>query len=108
MGPILQFDIRRLEHGFWSGYRGRDRCFYVSTTNDQGGSLDVTDELGSSWNEDWLQRHEEFEAFLSRDLDLSFLSNKLFCVWDGNHRLMSWVPYIASKHSQEFEVALCS
>jgi hypothetical protein len=51
--PVLQSDIRRLEQDFWSGYRGGDRCFYVSTTNDQGTSMDVTDDVTATWNEHW-------------------------------------------------------
>lgn len=101
--PIFQSDIRRLEQDFWLCYHGGDRCFYVSTTNDQGASLDVTDDLRATWNEHWVQKNMEFEAFLVQDLDLSFLSNKMFFVWDGNHRLMAWFPYIASKHSQELK-----
>jgi hypothetical protein len=97
--PILQPDIKRLEQDFWSGYRGGDRCFYVSITNDHGSSMDVSEDLMDTWNEHWIERNCEFEEFLKLDPDLSIFSNKMFFVWDGNHRLMTWYPYIASRHS---------
>lgn len=65
--------------------------------------MDVSEEVRGSWNEHWRQRDKEFEDLLHSDPDLSFLLNKMFFVWDGNHRLMAWVPYIASKHSQELK-----
>lgn len=99
--PILQSDICRLEQDFWAGYRGGDRCFYVSTTNDHGESRDVRDDIRASWNDHWVQGDQEFEETLKQDPDLLYLSSKLFFVWDGNHRLMAWYPYIASKHSTE-------
>ena len=101
--PVLQSDIRRLEQDFWSGYQGGDRCFYVSTTNDQGTSMDVTDDVTATWNEHWKQRNSEFKEFLKGDPDLTFLANKMFFVWDGNHRLMAWYPYIALKHPLELK-----
>jgi hypothetical protein len=101
--PILQSDIRRLEQDFIDGYRGGDRCFYVSTTNDQGASMDVSSVVSDSWSSHWIQRNKEFEEYLLSDPDLAFLSNKMFHVWDGNHRLLAWYPYIERHHQDEYD-----
>jgi hypothetical protein len=43
----------------------------------------------------------EFEAFLNANDDLRFLSNKIFYVWDGNHRLLAWNDHIEKVHKRE-------
>lgn len=101
--PILQTDIRRLEQDFIDGYRGGDRCFYVSLTNDQGVSKDVTPMIMETWNTSWKRRNDEFEYQVSSDPDLAFLAKKMFFVWDGNHRLHAWYPYIERHHGDEYD-----
>jgi hypothetical protein len=71
---ILQSDIKRLEQDFWSGYRGGDRCFYVSIAYDHGASMDVSEDLMGTWNKHWIQRNSEFEEFLRLHPDLSIIS----------------------------------
>jgi hypothetical protein len=38
--------------------------------------------------------NEKFESFLVVNLDLKSLFRGMFFVWDGNHRLQAWLPYI--------------
>jgi hypothetical protein len=44
------------------------------------------------------QKCAKFEEYLKADLDLQKLSNMMFFVWDGNHRLQAWLPYIDRMH----------
>jgi len=34
-----------------------------------------------------MSENERFESFLFADLDLNFLSRRMFFVWDGTHKL---------------------
>ena len=38
----------------------------------------------------------EFEGILNTSPYLKKFSNPMFYVWDGNHRLLGWYPFIAS------------
>jgi hypothetical protein len=44
--------------------------------------------------------HKEcgIEKFLLVDPNLARISNKMFSVWDGNHQLKAWYPYIDQIH----------
>jgi hypothetical protein len=59
-----------------------------------GDELEVTPEIKDKWDLHWCARNVEFEKFLFTNLDLARLSNKMFFIWDGNHRLKAWYPYI--------------
>jgi len=85
------------------GYRDGDRCFYVSITNDQGTSKLVTPDIEESWSSSWKRKNEEFESHLASDPDLECLTKKMFFVWDGNHRLQTWYPYISRHHGDEYD-----
>ena len=72
-------------------YRPGAAVFYVSTMNIQGNSRDVTDEDRLVWNFHWRRKDMEFKQFLQCDPELQFLSNTMFYIWDGNHRLVVWI-----------------
>lgn len=38
---------------------------------------------------------------LQADPVLAQFSNKMFFVWDGNHRLQAWMPIINDKHGDD-------
>jgi hypothetical protein len=42
-----------------------------------------------SWSPFWKKKNEEFKAFVKYNPNLSFLSRKMFRVWDGNHGLQA-------------------
>ncbi|MCO5564165.1 hypothetical protein L7F22_017821 [Adiantum nelumboides] len=58
-----------------------------------GSSQDVTDETRSKWDH-WLAINEEFKKEIEGDETWSFLSNKMFYVWEGNNRTASWMESI--------------
>jgi len=45
--------------------------------------------------------NEKFESFLVVNLDLKSLFRGMFFVWDGNHRLQAWLPYINHLQNDE-------
>lgn len=101
--PLLQSQVKRLEAEFVRGYRPGDRVFYVSTTNDKGFSKSVTPEIVATWDEHWKQQNEYFESWLKSQPAIAHLSNHMFFVWDGNHRLAAWYAYIARMHHNDFD-----
>ena len=84
-------------------YWPRATIFYVSMTNIQGNSRDVTNEDHSAWNFHWRRKDMEFEQFLQVDLELQYLFNKMFYVWDGNHRLMAWTEFIRDAYHNDLD-----
>jgi hypothetical protein len=48
-------------------------------------------------------KNEKFESLLLGDLDLKFLSRQMFFVWDDNHKLQAWLPYIQLVHNEDFK-----
>jgi hypothetical protein len=94
-------DIQKLQADFVHGYRVGAAMFYVSLTNEKGEGRMVTDEDQATWNVYWKTRDREFEAFLQSNDDLKFVSNRMFFVWDGNHRLLAWSDHIYKVHRNE-------
>ncbi len=45
--------------------------------------------------------NERFETFLFDNPYLKSLSKHMFLVWDGNHKLQVWLPYINCLHNDE-------
>ena len=45
----------------------------------------------------------EFEQFLQSNRELQFLSNKMFYVWDGNHKLVAWTEFISVAHPNDLD-----
>ena len=45
--------------------------------------------------------NDVFEKILQTDGDLKVFSDKMFMVWDGNHRLQAWLPIINQDHTHD-------
>ena len=66
---------------FQDGYLEHAGAFYVSDVDEDGARKEVTTELVSSWDLNWLDENVEFERILRADEELKALSGKLFlCV----------------------------
>jgi hypothetical protein len=50
-----------------------------------------------------MKTNNEFEFFLKVDANLRGFFNKMFFVWNGNHRLQAWLPIINKDHDDDFE-----
>ena len=94
-------DVERLRAEFTSGYKRGGPSFYVLTTSYSLQEMEVTDDIRQSWSTLWQEQDAIFEHRLSRNPALSRFSNKMFFVWDGNHRLKAWMPYISECHPDD-------
>lgn len=105
--PAMKSDIARLQDHFRDvGYVEGQGVFYVAIENDNKEpgkvkTVDVTAEMVASWSPNWVKVNAEFEDFLQADPDLQKFSDKMFHVWDGNHRLEAWYPYINAEKSHD-------
>ena len=101
--PALKGDITKLEADFFNGYRDGDRVFYISATDSRGNFKFVDDEVRASWSPNWAQANVVFESQLDTDLSLTAYKNKMFFIWDGNHRFFPWKNYIDRVYTEDFE-----
>jgi hypothetical protein len=75
------------------GYRGGDKVFYVSATNWQGEEA-LVDAYEEGWDQHLKVVNDEFEVFFKGDPNFSKFLGHMFHVWDENHCLQVWMPYI--------------
>jgi len=101
--PALQTDVNKLEADFVHGYRNWEKVFHVSITDEDGNYAYVTPEVTQSWGDNWKLVNDQFELLLQADIDLAKFSGKMFFVFDGNHRLQAWKPYIDRLHSNDLK-----
>ena len=71
------------------GYMEGNGIFYVALKNNEGKTMDVTDNIIDSWSGNWVRANDAFEKILQVVEDLKVFSGKMFMVWDGNHRLQA-------------------
>jgi hypothetical protein len=101
--PALAKDIYELgSHFIKVGYMDGFGAFYMALEDDCGRTVDVTKEITEKWSPLWKRRNEEFEEYISRDEHLKVFCNKMFHVWDGNHRLECWMPIINREHPDDY------
>jgi len=48
-------------------------------------------------------KNDKFKDFLKGDPNLSRLPGKMFHVWEGNHKLQVWLPYMNKMHPNHEE-----
>ena len=106
--PSLKNDVSQLATHFMSdGYMEGNGFFYVALQDNHGHTNDVTPTVLSKWSPEWKEVNEEFEKKLQADEDLKIFSNKMFMVWDGNHRLQAWMPIIEQFHAHDINWHFC-
>ncbi|MCO5608266.1 hypothetical protein L7F22_062472 [Adiantum nelumboides] len=59
----------------------------------------VTDDIRRDWDPLWIEINNEFEEELASKSNLGSLCNKMFYVWEGNHRTVAWQAVINEKFS---------
>ena len=99
----LEIDIQRLRAEFTEGYRRGNASLIVSITSADMQEMEVTEEIREGWSEMWRTEDAAFEERLQENPGLRRFSNKMFYVWDGNHRLMAWYPLINERHPSDSE-----
>ena len=99
--PTLSSDLGKLEQEFVHGYREGASVFYVTTTNEDGKTQEVTESDKLSWGPIWDAKNDVFNSFLLSDPNLAGLTNLMFFVCDGNHRRQAWLNHIERVHRDE-------
>ena len=100
--PRLKQDVLALSAHFLSaGYMDGHGVFYVALQDHLGKTADVTQADRDSWSPLWKEADLKFEQMLCRDETWNQFSNKMFHVWDGNHRLGAWLPIINQDHADD-------
>ena len=106
--PFLKNDVSQLATHFMSdGYMEGCGFFYVALEDNHGHTNDVTSAVIANWSPQWKEVNEVFEKKLLADDDLRIFSNKMFMVWDGNHRLQAWMPIIEQFHPHDINWHYC-
>ena len=99
--PTLPSDLAKLEQEFVHGYREGASVFYVTLTDEQGKTHEVTADDKASWGPIWSAKNEEFNAFLLSVPELASCANLMFFVCDGNHRRQAWLNHIERLHKMD-------
>ena len=60
-------------------------------------------EVRASWSPNWTQTNAVFESQLDWDPSFTSYKNKMFFIWDGNYRFLSWKNYIDRVHTEDYE-----
>ena len=99
--PTMQSDLSKLEQEFVHGYREGASVFYVTTTDEEGKTREVTKTDKARWGPIWNEKNDKFNTFLLSVDDLASLTNVMFFVCDGNHRYQAWLNHIERLHKTE-------
>jgi hypothetical protein len=99
--PTLSSDLSKLEQEFVHGYRDGASVFYVSLTDEDGRTHEVSEADKASWGPIWEAKNDEFNSFLQSVPELAGYENLMFFVCDGNHRREAWLNHIQRLHSTE-------
>ena len=70
--------MQHLENKFVIGYQDSDRVMYVSIYENLDWTLDVDDDIYSSWNKLWKEANARFDSHLAFDADLAHMVGKMF------------------------------
>lgn len=99
--PTLQSDLIKLEQEFTHGYREGAAVFYVSMTNEDGKTQEVTEADKAGWGPIWRAPNDSFNSYLESVPELKGFANLMFFVCDGNHRRQAWMNHIQRLHREE-------
>ena len=99
--PTLPSDLAKLEQEFVHGYREGASVFYVTITDEEGKTHEITEADRASWGPIWSAKNEEFNTFLLSVPELACFQNLMFFVCDGNHRRQAWLNHIERLHKTD-------
>ena len=96
----LQVDsVEKLKVGFEaSGYVPKLSEFHITEFNEHG-QCHTVDEFMADWDPIWTRLNEDFEKECDSIPEFGILKNKMFWIFDGNHRFSAW-SQIAKKHPE--------
>ncbi len=91
----LREDVGGLKIAFqYENYVPEKGAFIVSMCKADGKENQVTNEVRDLWSPLWQEVDSEFEDDLSGNPKWQFMTNKMFFVWEGNHRTTAWMQVI--------------
>jgi hypothetical protein len=96
----LMNDIFELQGDFYFGYHPIAIVFNFFLEGIDGCIVDVTLQRINNWDDHWKTVNDKFEEFLQSKPFLHHIVGKMFHVWDGDHRLQAWFPYINEVHAK--------
>ena len=99
--PTLHSDLSKLEQEFVHGYREGASVFYLSTTDEEGKTREISESDKAKWGPIWNQKNDEFNDFLLSVPELAPLTNMMFFICDGNHRYQAWWNHIERLHKTD-------
>ena len=87
----LQMDVvEKMKKGFIeSGYIETHPGFYLCISNKDGETASVKD-FSDEWDQMWKKLNDQFERECEAVEEFHVLKDKMFWVFDGNHRLTAW------------------
>ena len=94
----LDSDVEKLVGDFCNGYVAGEAAFYVSLKDDNGYEHPVGEELRNSWGPIWNAVNDDFDKELAKNDFSSQWVGKMFYVWDGNHKTLTWMKCINDMH----------
>ena len=74
------------------GYKRGGPVFYVATQNLSLEEAFVTNATKKGWSKLWQKTEKEFKSVLNSSRELKKFLNRMFYIWDGNHKLLAWYP----------------
>ncbi|KAI5080347.1 hypothetical protein GOP47_0005826 [Adiantum capillus-veneris] len=74
-------------------------AFIVSLWTCQREDSFVSDAIRDSWDPIWIYVNQNFENEVASRPELHILSERMFFVWEGNHRTIAWHAAIKEKFS---------
>ncbi len=96
--PIVQLafkiDVLKMEHVFQTSYREGNKVFNVSPTNQKGEEEFVAYHI-HKWDVHQKVVNASFEEALDMDVNMQRFTRRMFFVWDNNHQIQAWMPYIS-------------
>ena len=88
--PLQDDDVQRMKKEFMeSGYIESHPAFYLCISNKDGERAHVKD-FSTNWDPIWRKLNEDFERECEAVEEFHVLKDKMFWVFDGNHRLTAW------------------
>ena len=106
--PFLNNYVFQLAtHFMTDGYMEGCGFSYVALEDHHGHINDVIPSVVVKWSTEWKEVNDEFEKNLLGDDDLNIFSGNMFMVWDGNHRLKTWMPIIEQFHAHDMNWHFC-
>lgn len=86
---------------------GLGGSMYVAICIVKGIELSLTEEMRAFWDPHWQHLNDNFEEVLMSPEHLRSLSNKMFHMWDGNHRLHAWSRIISRRFVEDMSKHAC-